>query len=271
MAGRHGARSGAMAVAALIVGTAWALAGPPVRAGSSQAAPVPAFTGPVVDEARLVDDSVEATVVAELLDHRARTGNQIAVAVVRSTGGRSIEAYSLDVARTWALGDARRDNGVLLVVAYDDRAVRLEVGVGLEKVLTDAVAARILRENVTPELREGNVSEAVLRGTRAVRAALGDTVAGQTAPGEASGWPGWLKWALVGVAAAAAVAISRAWHRVTTSDRHPRLRRFADWMESQSDGSDTASTFGSSSSSSSGDSGSSSGGSFGGGGASDHW
>ena len=105
----------------------------------------PDFTAPVVDQARVVPDDVEQRVGAGLQDYQRRSGNQVAVAVVRTTGRRSLEDYSIDLAREWGVGTKDKDNGVLLLIAYDDRKLRIEVGRGLEGTLTDLESGRIIR------------------------------------------------------------------------------------------------------------------------------
>ena len=93
---------------------------------------LPKFTQPVVDTANAVAPATEAQVGAELIDYQTRSGNQIAVAVIDSTGGQSIEDYSIDLARSWGVGQKDEDSGILLVIANRDRTLRIEVGRGLE-------------------------------------------------------------------------------------------------------------------------------------------
>jgi uncharacterized protein len=140
----------------------------------------PAFTAPVVDAADVVPDDVERSVSAELLAYQQRSGNQIAVAVVDTTGDAALEDYSIDLARRWGVGTKGKDNGVLLLIAYDDRKMRIEVGRGLEGDLTDLEAGEIIRDQLRPRLQAGDVGGAVEAGTTAIRAALGDT--GAVAP-----------------------------------------------------------------------------------------
>ena len=104
------------------------------RAGAAER--FPAFTAPVVDAVGVVPADVEQRVDAELNDYQARTGNQVAVAVVKTTGSTSIEDYSIDLARSWAVGRKGEDNGVLVLIAYNDHKLRIEVGRGLEGTLT---------------------------------------------------------------------------------------------------------------------------------------
>jgi uncharacterized protein len=142
----------------------------------------PDFTAPVVDEAKVVPDDVERRVSAGLEDYRMRSGNQVGVAVIRTTGEASLENYSIDLAREWGVGTKDKDNGVLLLIAYDDRRVRIEVGRGLEGTLTDLDSGRIIRERLVPLLRQGDVGGAISQGTDAIRLDLGDTQVGQLPP-----------------------------------------------------------------------------------------
>lgn len=155
-----------------------------IALGLSSAAPavsaqaLPNFTAPVVDAAGVVPDEVETQVNAALNDYQRRSGNQLAVAVVRTTGESSLEDYTIDLARKWGVGEKGEDNGVLLLIATEDRKLRIEVGRGLEGTLTDLQSGRIIRERLLPLLREGDFGGAVTQGTTAIRLELGDTEAG---------------------------------------------------------------------------------------------
>lgn len=138
------------------------------------AAHLPSFSAPVVDDAGVVPDGAQQTVDNELNDYQRRSGNQIAVAVVKTTGNQSIEDYSIDLARAWGVGAKDKDNGVLVVIAYNDHKLRIEVGRGLEGTLTDLQSGRIIREEMTPRLKAGDIGGAIESGTSAIRQVLGD-------------------------------------------------------------------------------------------------
>ena len=129
---------------------------------------VPTLTGRVVDRADILSSTTEETLTALLKSHEDSTSNQVAVLTIASLEGEVIEAYSLRVAETWALGTAANDNGVLLLVAVEDRAMRIEVGYGLEGTLTDAVAGRIIRNEMTPRFRAGDFDGGVLVGVQSI-------------------------------------------------------------------------------------------------------
>lgn len=152
-------------------------------AGPAQAAEsLPSFTQPVVDAAGAIPAATEQQVGAELADYQKRSGNQIAVALIKTTGNKSIEDYSIDLARSWGVGRKDTDSGILLVIAVDDRKLRIEVGRGMEGKLTDSQSGRIIRERLVPLLQTGDLSAAVIQGTQAIRADLGDTLVGQLPP-----------------------------------------------------------------------------------------
>ena len=128
----------------------------PVRAQD-----VPTLTGRVVDNAEILSPETELAVTWLLKAHEDSTGNQIAVLTIPSLNGEAVEEYSLRVARSWALGTRDDNNGVLLLVAVDDREMRIEVGLGLEGTLTDLRASRILRGDIRKHFRDGNYDAGV--------------------------------------------------------------------------------------------------------------
>lgn len=143
---------------------------------------IPDFTSPVVDAADALSSDTETAVSQQLTQFRDSGGPQIAVAVVRSIGNRSIEDYTIDLARQWGVGDAQRDDGVVIVVALDDRELRIEVGSGVEGDLTDITASRIVDQVMVPLLRADAVDDAVRQGTTAVMAVWrGEAIPGQPA------------------------------------------------------------------------------------------
>jgi uncharacterized protein len=140
----------------------------------ASAADFPDPSGYLVDAADAVSDAEQQQLESELAAYAARSSHQLAVAVVSSTGGDSIEDYANDLFGRWGVGSAERDDGVLIVIATNDRHLRIEVGRGLEGTLTDIEAADIVRDKMVPELRAGRVADAVRVGERGVRAALED-------------------------------------------------------------------------------------------------
>jgi len=135
---------------------------------SSPAASLPEFTAPVVDSIGRVSAEVETQINSELISFQQSGGPQIAVAVVDTTGNATPENYSIDLARSWGIGEKEKDNGVLLLIALEDRTLRIEVGSGVEGELTDVTAGGIVDSVMLPRLRANDVDGAVRDGARAV-------------------------------------------------------------------------------------------------------
>lgn len=168
MPGRRGGAGLLLALAVLAL-PGWAAA----------AERLPEFTDHVVDDAGAVSDDVESSLNAALADYQRRSGNQVAVAVVETTGDQSLEDYTNDLFNEWGVGKEGDDNGVLLVIVLDERQLRIEVGDGVGGELTDVEAGRIIDGEITPVLREtGDVGAGVRVGTEGIRRALGDDQVG---------------------------------------------------------------------------------------------
>ncbi|MEP6600292.1 MAG: TPM domain-containing protein [Nitrospirota bacterium] len=129
---------------------------------------VPPLTGRIVDTAQLITPDLAASLSQEIAAHERRTGNQVVVLTLPSLQGEPLEEFSHRVATTWKLGQKGTDNGVLLLVAAQDRRIRIEVGYGLEGVLTDAVTSRIIRNEMVPRFRAGEYSQGIAAGLRAI-------------------------------------------------------------------------------------------------------
>lgn len=155
-------RLNGLTIASLFIAMALCLSG---TASYAQSVLVPNLTGRVVDLANMIDADDEAKLVVQLEAHENSTTNQIVVLTIPSLQGAALEEYSLNVARTWALGQKGKDNGVLFLIARDDRKLRIEVGYGLEGILTDAISSFILRQTVTRLFRQGMFSGGILAGT----------------------------------------------------------------------------------------------------------
>jgi len=136
--------------------------------GVVQAADIPKFSSPVVDSANVLSANAESLLNRTLENFRQTSGPQIAMLIVDSTGSQSIEDFAIDVGRSWGIGDKTRDDGVLLVIAFDDRRLRIEVGSGAEGELTDVEAGRIIDKIIAPQLRAGDPDAAVTAGATAL-------------------------------------------------------------------------------------------------------
>jgi uncharacterized protein len=117
---------------------------------------VPPLTARVTDLTGTLTREQQAGLERMLQEFEARKGTQLAVLLVKTTAPEAIEQYALRVAEQWKIGRKKVDDGAILVVAKDDRALRIEVGYGLEGVLTDAASSRIIRDIIAPRFREGD-------------------------------------------------------------------------------------------------------------------
>jgi uncharacterized protein len=133
-----------------------------LAAAARAEAPIPPLTGPVVDQAGLLSPGDRERLAELARDVRAREGGQgvqLQYLVVRSLEEEPIESYSIRVAEAWKIGMKGKDNGVLVVVAVDDRAWRIEVGGGLEGEIPDALARRVGAQILVPAFRAGRFAD----------------------------------------------------------------------------------------------------------------
>ena len=152
-------RAGYVVIALACAGHAFAQQ--PWEPTSSGLAPIPALTARVTDETRTLSAAERQALETKLADWEQRSGNQLVVLLVPSTKPEPIEAYSIRVADAWKIGRKGQDNGALLVVAKDDRKMRIVVGYGLAGVLPDATSRRIIAENVAPLFRQNQFAAGV--------------------------------------------------------------------------------------------------------------
>ncbi|HTM71901.1 MAG TPA: YgcG family protein [Pseudolabrys sp.] len=124
----------------------------------------PALTGRVVDQANIIQADTRAAIEQKSAELEEKSGIQLVVATVNSLEGQEIEPYANELFRKWALGEKKKNNGVLLLVAPNERRVRIEVGYGLEGTLTDALSKVIISNAMTPRFKAGNFSEGISRG-----------------------------------------------------------------------------------------------------------
>ncbi|MBW8812153.1 MAG: TPM domain-containing protein [Caulobacterales bacterium] len=142
--------------------------------GLAFAAPTfPPLTGRVVDDAQLLSPQAEQKLTDELAALEQKTGHQVVVATLPDLQGYEIEDYGYQLLRTWGIGRKGQDDGVILIVAPKQRKVRIEVGYGLEPVLTDALSSLIIQRKILPAFKAGNYEQGVVEGTEAIVAQLG--------------------------------------------------------------------------------------------------
>lgn len=128
----------------------------------------PEADGWVTDVSGVMDDQAEEQVERMIQGIKDNNGYEIAVLLVPTLQGQSVEEYSMAIAEKWKVGTADKDDGVILLIATDDRKVRIEVGGGLEGGLNDGTSGEILDHVVLPFLKEGNYNEAVRQGVFAI-------------------------------------------------------------------------------------------------------
>ena len=127
--------------------------------------PIPELQTRVTDLTQTLNADQQSHLEAKLAAFEQETGSQIAVLIVSSTQPEAIEQYSIRVVDSWKLGRKKQDDGVLLLVAKDDRKMRIEVGYGLEGVIPDVVAKRIIEEIMTPHFRQGDFYGGITKAT----------------------------------------------------------------------------------------------------------
>ncbi len=133
---------------------------------------VPSLTARVNDYADMLSPATVQQLESVLAALEAKESTQLAVLTITSLKGENLENFSLKVVEKWKIGQKGLDNGALLLIAKDDRKIRIEVGYGLEGVLTDLTCGRIIRDIITPQFRNGNFNQGVIDGVSAMIAAV---------------------------------------------------------------------------------------------------
>jgi len=138
----------------------------------------PELTGRVVDEAGLLTPAERQGLTDMLAAYEQKTTNQVVVVTLKSLQGTSIEDYGYQLGRHWGIGQKGKDNGALLIVAPNERKVRIEVGYGLEGELTDAASKLIIENIIVPAFKSGQFGPGIVAGTGAILKVLsGEQVA----------------------------------------------------------------------------------------------
>ncbi len=135
----------------------------------------PDLSGRVVDQADLLDDPMERYLTSLSAQHESVTSNQVVIVTLPSLQGTSIEDFGYQLGRHWEIGQAEADNGLLLIVAPNEKKVRIEVGYGLEGVMTDAIARTIIETEILPHFRAGDFQRGVADGAASIIAVLEGT------------------------------------------------------------------------------------------------
>ena len=152
----------------------------------AHAAYPPAPVGPVLDQAGIIPDPDEAALDARLREYNARTGRAVIVATVQSLDGETIEMYAVRLFEQWGIGGKEADQGLLLLIAPAERKMRIEVGYGLHQYVTDALSGRIIRNDIAPRFKQGDMAGGINAGVEALIVQLDRTPAEAKAVAEAA-------------------------------------------------------------------------------------
>lgn len=144
-----------LAVSFLISMTAWGIK-------------LPQLTGPVIDEAGILNSGVEAQLSQVIRSFNDQGKAQIQVLTLQSLEGEEIEQASIQITDNWKLGDAKKDNGILFLIVPSEKKMRIEVGQGLEGDVPDAIASRIINDVVKPYFRQSDFNSGIVAGTAAI-------------------------------------------------------------------------------------------------------
>src|SRR5450631_2470267 len=154
-----------------------------ICACAAQTLSFPALSGRVVDEAGVLDAAARTALTGSLADFEQKTTDQLVVVTLKSLQGTSIEDYGYQLGRHWQIGQKDKDSGVLLIVAPNERKVRIEVGYGLEGTLTDAMTKVIIEAAILPRFKAGDFSGGIKRGVEEITGLLsGDVKGSQSGP-----------------------------------------------------------------------------------------
>lgn len=181
-----------------------AIAGAPAKAAPT----FPPLTGRVVDDAHLLNPADRAQLAAELKALEDKTSDQLVVVTLPSLQGYPIETFGYQLGRHWGIGTKKLNNGALLIVAPKEHKVRIEVGYGLEPVLTDALSRVIIDAAILPQFRKGDYAAGIKAGVAQIIRALGgdavqmvkedkQQIARRNETGQSMNWILFLVWILI--------------------------------------------------------------------------
>ncbi len=139
---------------------------------AAQAQTFPKLTGRVVDAANLLSPEQEAQLTAMSDATEKATGRQLVIATVPSLQDYPIEDYGYRLGRAWKVGQSDANNGIILIVAPNERKMRIEVGYGLEPIMTDALSGMIIRDTITPRFKAGDMGGGIIAGATAINEQL---------------------------------------------------------------------------------------------------
>lgn len=157
-----------------------------VLAGTAHAVMPPKPAGPVLDQANIIPDDQEAALTQRLAAYNAQTGRALIVATIASLDGDDVANYTNTLFRTWGIGGQGTDQGLLFLIAPNDRRVRIEVGYGLEEFMPDVLAGRIIASAVTPRFKAGDYPGGINAGVDQILTQLSRNPADAKAVAEAA-------------------------------------------------------------------------------------
>ena len=152
----------------ITIGLTIAMLAAPLGAGTALAQEFPKLTGRVVDAADIIPPAEEAALAQKLTAFEQRTARQLVVATVPDLQGYDIESYGYQLGRAWGIGSEENDDGTLLIVAPNERKVRIEVGYGLEPILTDGLSFLIVNRQILPRFKQGDMAGGIAAGADAI-------------------------------------------------------------------------------------------------------
>ncbi len=138
-----------------------------VEVGADQT-PFPKLTGRVVDQAGILSESVEGQLSAAFKRYETQTSNQVVVATINDLGSKTIAQYGYMLGRHWGIGQEGKNNGLILLISKHDRELRIEVGYGLEGLMTDALATSIVHHTIVPFFKRGDFDGGVIAGSNQI-------------------------------------------------------------------------------------------------------
>ncbi|MEQ1849059.1 MAG: TPM domain-containing protein [Candidatus Peribacteraceae bacterium] len=166
----------------LFLGTILCLIG----AGTVHAFPIPANDGFVTDAAGVLSDEEDRELERILTEYRSTTSNEIAIVMVPTLSGAVIEDVGLEIGRAWGVGSIK-DNGILILASYQDRAVRIDVGYGLEGAVPDVVAKGIIDTDIIPAFREAKYAVGLTNAVTSLQKHIGGEYTAERYQSEPSG------------------------------------------------------------------------------------
>jgi uncharacterized protein len=166
--------------------TAWLLALLAFAAAPAMAALPPRPAGPVLDQANVIPADQEAALDARLRQYNTTTGRSVVVATVASLDDLPVEDYAQQLSETWDIGGAETEEGVLLLIAPNERKLRIHAARGVQERLTDALSGRIIRDTITPRFKAGDFGGGISEGVNAIVAQLDRAPADAKAVAEAA-------------------------------------------------------------------------------------